>query len=159
MAKSKVDKSFVGDIKNKKAFHNFFVEERFEAGIVLTGTEVKAIRAGCAQITESFVKINKHSEVILFNTNISEYSFGNISNHETTRTRKLLLHRSEIKKLKDAIEKKGLTVLPLKIFLSHGLIKVEIAICRGKKFFDKREVLKSRTELREAQRMLSKFRN
>ncbi len=159
MTGSKVNKNFVCDIKNKKATHNYFIEERFVAGVVLSGTEVKAIRAGHAQITEAFVKINRNGEVILFNANIAEYSFGNIANHETTRTRKLLLHKSEVKKLRSAIEKDGLTVLPLRIFLSHGLIKVEIAICRGKKLFDKREALKERTELREAERVLTKFRN
>lgn len=148
----------IKEIRNKKVAHNFFIEDKFEAGVVLCGTEVKAVRVGHAQLSEAFIKINKNSEVVLFNANISEYSFGNIANHETTRTRKLLLHKNEIKKLKNAIEKDGLTVLPLRMFLSHGLIKVEIAICRGKKLFDKRETLKKRTELREAERMLAKFK-
>ena len=146
------------EICNKKAAHKFFIEEKFNAGIVLSGTEVKAIRLGHAQISEAFVKINKNFEVVLLNANIAEYAFGNIANHQATRTRKLLLNKSEIKKIRDAIEKGGLTVIPTRIFFSHGLIKVEIAICRGKKLFDKRETMKERTELREAERALVMFK-
>jgi SsrA-binding protein len=146
------------EIRNKKATHNYFIEERFEAGIVLCGTEVKSIRLGHAQISDAFVRMNRGLEAALFNANIAEYSFGNIENHRVTRARKLLLHKSELKKLKNAIEKDGLTVLPLRIFFSHGLAKIEIAICRGKKLFDKREVLKKRTELREAERAMARFK-
>lgn len=155
---TKKERDLVGDIKNKKAAHNFFIEERFEAGIALSGTEVKAIRAGHAQISEAFVKIDKAGIPVLFNANVDEYRFGNIANHAPTRTRRLLLHKSEIRKLKNAVEKDGLTILPLRLFLSHGLIKIEIAICRGKKLFDKRATLKERTEWREAERALAKFR-
>ncbi len=158
MAGAGKDRDFAGDIKNKKAAHNFFIEERFEAGIVLSGTEVKAIRAGHAQITEAFIRIDRAGIPVLFNANIDEYRFGNIANHAPTRTRVLLLHKSEIRKLRAAIEKDGLTVLPLRLFLSHGLIKLELAICRGKKLFDKRATLKERTEWREAERALSKIR-
>lgn len=158
MMATKKDKNFVGDIKNKKAAHNFFIEEHFVAGIALTGTEVKAIRAGHAQITDAFVRIDRSGRPVLFNANIDEYRFGNIANHAPTRTRKLLLHKHEIRKLRDAVEKEGLTVLPLRLFLSHGLIKAEIAICRGKKLFDKRATMKARTEWREAERELAKFR-
>jgi SsrA-binding protein len=146
------------EIRNKKASHEYFIEDKFEAGIVLHGTEVKAIRLGYAQISDAFVKFTGNGEAVLFNANIGEYSFGNVYNHETTRARKLLLHKSELRKLKAAVEMDGLTVLPLRLFCSHGLIKAEIAICRGKKLFDKRETMKKRTELREAQRALAKFR-
>ncbi|MDR2436271.1 MAG: SsrA-binding protein SmpB [Puniceicoccales bacterium] len=146
------------EIRNKKASHEYLIGEKFEAGIVLCGTEVKAIRLGHAQISDAFVRMNRDSEAILFNANIAEYSFGNVENHEATRARKLLLHKSELKKLKTAVEKAGLTVLPLRIFFSHGLAKVEIAICQGKKLFDKREALKKRTELREAERAMARFR-
>lgn len=160
MAPAKTERS-TGDIniKNKKAAHNFFIEEHFVAGIILTGTEVKAIRAGHAQITEAFIRIDRDGCPVLFNANIDEYRFGNFANHEVTRARKLLLHKSEVRKLKNAIEKDGLTVLPLRLFLLHGLIKVEIAICRGKKLFDKRASMKERTEWREAERELTKFRH
>jgi SsrA-binding protein len=146
------------EIRNRRAFHDYFIEERFEAGIVLCGTEVKAIRLGQAQISEAFVKFTGGGEAILFNANIAEYDFGGGDNHKTARIRKLLLHGHELRKLRAAVEKDGLTVLPLRIFLSHGLVKVEIAICRGKKLFDRRETLKTRTELREAARELAKFR-
>jgi SsrA-binding protein len=146
------------EIRNKKAFHEYSIGEKFEAGIVLCGTEVKAIRLGHAQIADAFVRMSRDFEAILFNANIAEYSFGNVENHKATRARKLLLHKSELKKLKTALEKAGLAVLPLRIFFSHGLAKVEIAICHGKKLFDKREALKKRTELREAERAMARFR-
>jgi SsrA-binding protein len=148
----------VVEIRNRKASHDFFIEEKFEAGIALCGTEVKAIRLGHAQISDAFVKFSRAGEAVLFNANIAEYDFGNSANHESTRARKLLLHKSELRKLRAAVEKSGLTILPLRMFLSHGLVKIEIAICRGKKLFDKRETLKQRAELRDAARMAVKFR-
>ncbi|MDR2720982.1 MAG: SsrA-binding protein SmpB [Puniceicoccales bacterium] len=147
------------EIRNKKASHEYFIGERFEAGIVLCGTEVKAIRLGHAQISDAFVRMNRDFEAILFNANIAEYSFGNVGNHKATRARKLLLHKSELKKLKTAMERAGLTVLPLRIFFSHGLAKVEVAICQGKKLFDKRDALKKRTELRETERAMARFKH
>ena len=151
----KKDSQKIVDIKNKKVFHDFFVGDAFEAGIVLKGTEVKSIRDGKVQLSDSFVRINRTGEAFLFNANISEYDFGNLENHEPTRTRKLLLNKSELRKLRIAIEKDGGTVLPIKMYFSHGIVKVEIAVCRAKKLFDKREDMKNSTELREAQRAVS----
>ncbi|MDR0679943.1 MAG: SsrA-binding protein SmpB [Puniceicoccales bacterium] len=158
MTSSKRSNNSQKEIHNKKAVHNYLIGDKFEAGVVLCGTEVKAIRQGQAQISDAFVRFNRASDAILFNANIAEYSFGNTENHPVTRARKLLLHKNELKKLKAAIEIDGLAVLPLRMFFSHGLVKVEIAICRGKKLFDKRETLKKRTALREAERALARFK-
>ncbi|MDR1255446.1 MAG: SsrA-binding protein SmpB [Puniceicoccales bacterium] len=158
MANGKRASDLPREIRNKKAAHDFSIGDKFEAGIVLCGTEVKAIRQGHAQISDAFVRFSREGEAVLFNANIAEYNFGNVENHQATQPRKLLLHKSQLKKLKSAIEMDGLAVLPLRMFFSHGLIKVEIAICRGKKLFDKREALKKRTELRETERALARFR-
>jgi len=141
------------EIRNKKAFHEFFVEETFEAGIVLLGTEVKAIREGRAQIKEAFVRFEKNRPY-LFNAYIEEYSFGNVNNHDPKRSRALLLKKREIQKLRAAMEVGGRAVLPIKLYLKSGLLKLEIAICKGKKLFDKREALKTKDALKEAQRAL-----
>ncbi|MDR3274055.1 MAG: SsrA-binding protein SmpB [Puniceicoccales bacterium] len=158
MASGKRSNDSPKEIRNKRASHDYFIEDKFKAGVVLRGTEVKSIRQGRAQISDAFVRFNPSGEAVLFNANIEEYSFGNVQNHEIKRARKLLLHKNELKKLRAAIEMDGLTVLPLRMFFSHGLVKVEVAICRGKKLFDKREALKKRTELREAERDLARFR-
>lgn len=139
------------EIRNAKATHNYFVGERFEAGIALLGTEVKAIRSGNAQIGESFCRVDK-GQVWLFNAHIGEYKFGNLQNHQPRRKRKLLLHRREINKLIGAIDAGGKTLVPLRIYMKHGLIKVEIALCTGKKLHDKRETLKRKVSMREAER-------
>ncbi len=139
------------EIRNSKANHNYFVGDRFEAGIVLQGTEVKAIRAGDAQISESFCRVEK-GQVWLYNSHIGEYKFGNFQNHPPRRKRKLLLHRREINKLIGSIEAGGKSLVPLRIYLKHGLIKVEIALCTGKKLHDKRETLKKKITMREAER-------
>ena len=129
------------EIRNSKAHHNYFVGDCFEAGIVLQGTEVKAIRVGDAQISEAF-----------YNSHIGEYKFGNIQNHPPRRRRKLLLHRREIHKFIGAMEAGGKSLIPLRIYLKHGLIKIEIALCTGKKLHDKRETLKKKITMREAER-------
>ncbi|MGB0263338.1 MAG: SsrA-binding protein SmpB [Opitutales bacterium] len=139
------------EIRNAKATHNYFVGERFEAGLALLGTEVKAIRSGNAQIGESFCRVDK-GQVWLFNAHIGEYKFGNLQNHQPRRKRKLLLHRREINKLIGAIDAGGKTLVPLRIYMKHGLIKVEIALCTGKKLHDKRETLKRKVSMREAER-------
>lgn len=139
------------EIRNAKATHNYFVGEKFEAGIQLLGTEVKSIRCGNAQIGESFCRIEK-GQVWLYNSHIGEYSFGNFQNHQPRRKRKLLLHRREINKLVGAIEAGGKTLVPLRIYMKHGLIKMEIALCQGKKLHDKRETLKRKVAMREAER-------
>jgi len=139
------------EIRNAKAHHNYFVGEQFEAGMVLQGTEVKAIREGNAQIGESFCRIEK-GQVWLYNAHIGEYSYGNFQNHPPRRKRKLLLHRREINKLIGAVEAGGKSLIPLRIYLRNGLIKIEIALCTGKKLHDKRETLKKKITMREAER-------
>ena len=134
---------------NKKAFHDYFVLQKAEAGVALTGTEVKSLRDGKANIKDSYV-IFKNGEAFLFNAHISPYSHGNLQNHEPERSRKLLLHRREIEKLREQVVEKGLTVVPLRLYFKGGKIKVEIAVVRGKKLYDKRETEKKRELDREA---------
>jgi SsrA-binding protein len=134
---------------NKKAFHEYFVLQKAEAGVALTGTEVKSLRDGKANIKDSYV-IFKNGEAFLFNAHISAYSHGNLQNHEPERNRKLLLHRREIEKLREQVVEKGLTVVPLRLYFKGGKVKVEIAVVRGKKLYDKRETEKKRELDREA---------
>jgi len=134
---------------NKKAFHDYFVLQKAEAGVALTGTEVKSLRDGKANIKDSYVII-KNGEAFLFNAHISPYSHGNLQNHEPERSRKLLLHRREIEKLHEQVVEKGLTVVPLRLYFKGGKVKVEIAVVRGKKLYDKRETEKKRELDREA---------
>ena len=157
-AKKKSANDHHKEIRNGKAHHNYFVGDRFEAGIVLQGTEVKAIRAGDAQISEAFCRIDK-GECWLYNSHIGEYKFGNFQNHPPRRKRKLLLRRREIHKLFGAMETAGKSLIPLRIYLSHGLIKVEIALCTGKKLFDKRETLKKKAVMRETERELHRHKH
>jgi SsrA-binding protein len=128
---------------NRHASHSFQLLERFEAGIALTGTEVKAARSGKVQLKESYGEVDKN-EAWLVNAHISEYSHGNRQNHEPTRRRKLLLHRDEIAKLLGKTREKGLTLVPTKMYLKNGRIKLEIAVGRGKKLHDKRETERRR---------------
>ncbi len=123
---------------NRSAGHNYQLSDRFEAGLVLTGTEVKAAKDGKIQLKESFAEVSG-SEAWLVNAHIGQYSHGNIMNHEPTRRRKLLLHRKEIDKLLGQTREKGLTLVPTKLYLKNGLIKLEFAVGRGKKLHDKRE--------------------
>jgi len=136
---------------NKKAYHDYYIEETFEAGIVLTGTEVKSIRAGKVNLKESFCRI-KDGEVFINNMNVSAYDFGNRENHDPTRMRKLLLHHAEIDKLIRLTEQKGLAMVPTKIYFKGNHIKLEIGVGRGKKLHDKRQTLKQK----EADREMSK---
>ena len=145
-----------GDIKNSKARHRFNIGETFEAGIALQGTEVKTIREGRAQIGESFCRFSKN-ELFLYNTHIEEYAFGNFANHKPTRPRKLLLNRKELNKIRGALDMGRETCVPLRMYLKHGLVKVEIALCTGKKLFDKRQDLKKKTDMREAQRAMKHY--
>ena len=128
---------------NKKALHDYFVVQKFEAGIALTGTEVKSLRGGKANLKDSYVTI-KDGEAFLFGAHISPYSHGNIENHDPERTRKLLLHKRELEKLKKETTEKGLTVVPLRLYFKGAKVKAEIAVVRGKKQFDKRETEKKR---------------
>lgn len=144
------------EIRNRKAHYNYTIEDRMEAGLVLRGTEVKSIRQGKAQLSESFVRIVK-AKPVLFNAHIEAYSHGNLNNHEPRRPRKLLLHKREIDKLRAAIEAGGKTVVPIRLYQKSGLFKIEIGIGTGKKKHDKRETLKRKEALREAERAI-KFR-
>jgi SsrA-binding protein len=134
---------------NRSAGHNFHLMDRYEAGMVLTGTEVKAAKSGKIQLKESYAEVSD-GEAWLMNAHISEYSHGNIMNHAPVRKRKLLLHRSEIDKLQVETREKGLTLVPTRLYLKGGRIKVEIAVAKGKKFHDKREAAKAKEMQSEA---------
>jgi SsrA-binding protein len=134
---------------NKKAYHDYFILTKYEAGLALEGTEVKALRDGNAQLKDAYV-IFKSGEAFLFGAHISPYSHGNRENHAPDRTRKLLLHRNELEKLHVQVTEKGLTVIPLRLYFKGGRVKAEIAVVRGKKLFDKRETEKRKDADREA---------
>lgn len=136
------------EIVNRQATFNYFVEDTYEAGIVLKGTEIKSIRAGKCNIKDSYAII-KNNEVYLLNTHISPYTEGNIFNHEETRTRKLLLNKKEILKLNNKLNIEGYTLVPLKIYFVKGRAKVLIGVCKGKKNYDKRESIKEKDLQRE----------
>jgi SsrA-binding protein len=138
---------------NKKAYHDYFIDQTFEAGMVLCGTEVKSLRLGHVNIKEAFCRI-RNGEVFIDNMTINIYEQGNRENHEPTRRRKLLLHHIEIDKLIRLTEQKGLTLLPTKIYFKHSLVKLEIGVGRGKKLHDKRETLKGKEANREMARAL-----
>jgi SsrA-binding protein len=134
---------------NKKAFHDYFILEKFEAGIVLAGTEVKAIREGRMNLKDSYALV-RAGEVFLINCHISPYSHGNRENHEPMRSRKLLLHLREIRKLIGKTQEKGLTLVPLRVYLKRGKVKVELGVAKGKKLYDKRETERSKEADKEA---------
>jgi SsrA-binding protein len=140
---------------NRSAGHNYHLLERYEAGLVLTGTEVKAAKTGKIQLKESYAEVSE-DEAWLMNAHISEYSHGNIMNHVPVRKRKLLLHRSEIEKLRGETREKGLTLIPTKLYLKGGRIKIEIAVAKGKKLHDKREAIKTREMQAEAKAALAR---
>ena len=131
------------EITNRKARYDYEIEDTYEAGIVLKGTEIKSIRNGKAQLKDSYA-ILKNGEVFLLNMHISAYEKGNIFNHEETRTRKLLLHKKEIKKILELSTREGYTIIPLKIYIKNGKAKVLIGLAKGKKLYDKRESIKER---------------
>lgn len=138
---------------NKKAYHEYFVEETFEAGLALQGTEVKSIRMGQVSIKEAYCRI-RNGEVFVDNMNISPYEQGNRENHDPLRERKLLLNRYEIDKLIKKVDEKGLTLVPTKIYFKDRRAKLEVGVCRGKKLYDKRETLKRKQADREAGRAM-----
>ena len=139
--------------QNRKAYHDYHIEETVEAGIALLGTEVKSLREGKASLKDSYV-IVKNNEVFLFNCHISPYSHGNIMNHDPLRTRKLLLHRKEIDRLKGKTTIKGFTAIPLKIYFKGSLAKVEIGLAKGKRLFEKRDSIKEREAKREIEKAM-----
>ncbi len=139
--------------QNRKAYHDYSIEETAEAGIQLFGTEVKSLRAGRANLKDSYV-IMKDTEVFLLNCHISPYSHGNIMNHDPLRTRKLLLHRKEIERLKGKMQQKGYTLIPLKIYFKGPYAKVEIGLAKGKKQYEKRETIKEREAKRDIEKAM-----
>lgn len=138
---------------NRKAFHDFFIEETYEAGIALQGTEVKSLRSGKANLKDSYARIDR-GEVYLYNMHIAPYDQGNIWNHEPRRTRKLLLHKAEIRKLIGKTKEKGYTLVPLKVYFSGSHAKLELALAKGKLLHDKRRAIAEKTAKRELEREL-----
>jgi SsrA-binding protein len=151
-AQKKDDKRYT-ELRNAKAHRDYFVDERFEAGIALKGTEVKSIRAGRAQINDAFGRVDR-GELWLVNAHIELYDFGNRNNHDARRTRKLLLHRHQVRKITQALEAGGRALVPLRMYFKAALVKVEVALCTGKKLFDKRETLKRKVQDREVEKAL-----
>lgn len=138
---------------NRKARHEYEILESMETGIVLLGTEVKSLREGRANLKESFANV-RNGELFLYNAHISPYSHGNINNHDPIRTRKLLLHKKQIKKLIGKVQEKGLTLVPLRLYFKNGKVKVELALAKGKKIYDKRRDIAKRDSERELRRQL-----
>lgn len=136
---------------NKKAYHDYFIEDTYEAGIALAGTEVKSLRMGKCSVKESFIRI-ENGEVWIYGMHISPYEKGNIFNKDPLRVRKLLLHTYEIRKLDSKLAEKGLTLVPLRVYFKDSLVKVEIGLARGKKLYDKRQDIAKKDQRREAER-------
>ena len=136
---------------NKKAYHDYFVDEKFEAGLVLHGTEVKSLRLGKCSIKESYIRI-ENGEVWVYGMHISPYEMGNIFNKDPLRPKKLLLHKYEINKLLGKIKEKGFTLVPLQVYFKDGKAKIEMGLCRGKKLYDKRQDIAKKDQRREAEK-------
>lgn len=158
MSAQKKDPARHTEVRNSKALRDYFVDDRFEAGIQLRGTEVKSIRGGRAQISDAFCKVEK-GEVWMYGAHIEQYAFGNIYNHDAKRIRKLLLHKKDIAKIQVALQAGGRALVPLRMYFKGALVKVEVALCTGKKLFDKREDLKKRAVDREVDKALKYRRN
>jgi len=137
--------------QNKKAYHDYFIEETFQAGISLAGTEVKSLRQGKCSLKESFIRI-ENMEAFLYSMHISPYEQGNVFNKNSLRTRKLLLHKNQIRKIAGAIQATGYTVVPLKVYFDKSLVKVDIAIAKGKKLYDKRQTIAKNDQKRQAEK-------
>ena len=140
---------------NRKAFHDFLIFDKFIAGIVLTGTEIKSIRKGMLNLKDSFAKI-EDNEMFLYGMHISPYDQGNRYNHKPDRVRKLLLNKREILKIQDKVKKDGVTIVPLELFLTNGFAKLEIGLAKGKKLYDKREAITKKTQERDFARLMKK---
>ena len=141
---------------NKKAYHDYFIEDTYEAGIALVGTEVKSLRMGKCSIKEAFIRI-ENGEVIIYGMHVSPYEKGNIFNRDPLRPKKLLMHKSEIRKLIGKIAEKGYTLVPVEVYFKGSLVKVEIALAKGKKLYDKRADIAKKDQKREAQREFKAF--
>ena len=155
MAKGKESQKLIAN--NKKAYHDFFIDETYECGIALHGTEVKSMRMGKCSIKEAFVRI-EDGEVFVYGMHVSPYEKGNIFNKDPLRVKKLLLHKYEINKLLGKIKEKGYTLVPLQVYFKDGKVKVEIGLARGKKLYDKREAIAKKDQRREAEKEF-KLRN
>lgn len=140
--------------ENRKARHDFTIHETFEAGIALTGTEVKSLRAGRANMKDSYAQVTRNAEVFVYNLHISPYEHGNIFNHDPLRNRRLLLHREEIRRLIGKVKEKGYALVPMKLYFKHGLVKLELALATGKKLYDKRQDLAKKDAKREMERAM-----
>ena len=149
MAKGKESQKLIAN--NKKAYHDFFIDETYECGIALHGTEVKSMRMGKCSIKEAFVR-TEHGEVFVYGMHVSPYEKGNIFNKDPLRVKKLLLHKYEINKLLGKIKEKGYTLVPLQVYFKDGKVKVEIGLARGKKLYDKREAIAKKDQRREAEK-------
>ncbi len=149
MAQQKETQKLIAN--NKKAYHDYFIDETYEAGVALHGTEVKSMRQGKCSIKESFIRI-ENGEVFVYGMHVSPYEKGNIFNKDPLRVKKLLLHRYEINKLTGKVAEKGYTLVPLQVYFGKGKVKVEIGLARGKKLFDKREDIAKKDQRRETQR-------
>ncbi len=148
-----MDKKVV--VTNRKAFHDFLIFDKFSAGIVLTGTEIKSIRAGQVNLKDSFAKI-EDNEMFLYGMHISPYEHGNRYNHKSDRIRKLLLNKREILKIQDKVKKDGVTIIPLELYLTHGFAKIEVGLAKGKKIYDKREAITKKTQERDIARLIKR---
>ncbi len=140
--------------ENRKARHDYTIHDTYEAGIALTGTEVKSLRAGKANLKDSYAQVTRNAEVFVYNLHISPYDHGNIFNHDPLRSRRLLLHRQEINKLIGKVKEKGMALVPLKLYLKNGLVKMELALAVGKKLYDKRQDLAQKDAKREMERAM-----
>jgi SsrA-binding protein len=143
--------------QNKKAAHEYFIEDRFEAGLALMGSEIKSIRAGRVQLREAYVRA-ENGQVFLLNAHIATYDPASRQNHEPLRPRRLLMHKREIAKLTEKVQQKGYTIVPLKMYLTKGRAKIEIALAKGKKLYDKRDAIAKRDSQREIERALKERR-
>lgn len=148
---SKKEERFKLIAHNKKAYHDYSIEESYEAGIVLVGTEVKSVRAGSANIRESFIRID-NGEAFIYNMNINPYEHGNIFNQDPTRKRKLLLHRRQINQLHAGVMRDGMTIMPLRVYIKGSLIKMQIGLAKGKKLHDKRRDIAKKDAQRQIRR-------
>ena len=151
---AKTEKKLIAN--NKKAYHDYFILEKYEAGLVLHGTEVKSLRMGKCSIKEAFIRV-EDGEMYIYGMHISPYEKGNIFNKDPLRVRKLLLHKSEINKLIGKTKEKGMAIVPLKVYFKGSLVKMQIGLARGKKLYDKRETIAKKDQKREAQREFKAF--
>ena len=144
------------EIKNKKAYFDYFIEDTYEAGIVLTGTEIKSVRKGSSNLKDTYARV-KNNEIFLINMFIAPYENGNLFNHEERRERKLLLQKKEIYKIRDKVQKEGYSLVPLKLYLKNGKAKILLGVAKGKKTYDKRQALKEKDIKRDLQKTINRY--